>query len=78
MARRPNSGGTADNEDAVMLILTQLDALRTLAVEIGDDRLANQLGDVFEACLKRHCDRHQAELGETLRHHFKPHKEFLN
>lgn len=77
MARRPNKGAKAD-EDAVMLILAQLEALRKLALDIGDDRLATQLGEAFEACLKRHCDRQQAELGDTLRHHFHPHKEFLN
>jgi hypothetical protein len=78
MARRPDSGTAADNEDAVMLILAQLEALRKLALDIGDTRLATQLGETFEDCLKRHCDNRRLELGETLRHHFKPHKEFLN
>ncbi len=76
--RRPNSQTAVDREDAVMLILAQLESLRNLALDIGDTLLAAQLGEAFEACLKRHCDSRTAELGDTLRHHFKPHKEFLN
>jgi hypothetical protein len=78
MARRPSGKATADNEDAVMLILAQLEALRKLALDIGDTRLAAQLGEAFEATFKRYCDGRSADLGDTLRHHFKPQKEFLN
>ncbi len=78
MAKRPSSKATAENEDAVMLILAQLEALRRLALDIGDDRLALQLREAFDACLKRYYDGRSAELDDTLRHHFKPHKEFLN
>ena len=67
-----------EHDERIMDILSRLDQLKGMAAAAGEHDLVMRLNEAFEACLNRYCDAKRADLSDTMRHHFKPPREYLN
>ncbi len=78
MASRLRPDNAADPDESAMDILAQLEQLKVTAERAGDMALAARVKAMFDDYLTRYCDGKRAGLEETLRHHFRPPKDYLN
>ncbi|MDV6332663.1 hypothetical protein [Asticcacaulis sp. 201] len=69
-AQSDNPIAPRSHDDAVMEVLSRLDALRGIAAETGDQLLAEGLSDVFDSFLARYCDSRHAALGARIHQNY--------
>lgn len=55
------------HDEVVMEVLDRLDDLRGLAIDTGDQLLADDLAEVFESFLTRYCDSRHTALDTRMR-----------
>lgn len=77
-ALRLSPAPAAASDETAMDILSQLEHLKFTAERAGETALADQVTAVFEGYLNRYCDGKRASLEESMRHHFRRPKEYLN